>query len=161
MPISVYRILPSGGSTDPSDYITLWAFCQVFFSHREKIFRSVRPADSVGLYHIFGGLSSKKQQQQKKFFCQDESAFIVKFFTEKIFRFFDPTGSGRVCQEFFSEAAKKFLSSIFSKKKKKKIVPPLLYHISWALSSVLIKFFWKTFLLLKAFSSWHKGKNML
>ena len=126
MPISVYRILPSGGSTDPSDYITLWAFCQVFFSHREKIFRSVRPADSVGLYHIFGGLSSKKQQQQKKFFCQDESAFIVKFFTEKIFRFFDPTGSGRVCQEFFSEAAKKFLSSIFSKKKKKKNSSPFI-----------------------------------
>ena len=94
-------------------------FVKYFFRIGKNFFDpSVRriPSD----YIIFFRVCQVKSSSSRKIFCQDESAFIVKFFTEKIFRFFDPTGSGRVCQVFFSEAAKNFLSSIFSKKKKKK-----------------------------------------
>ena len=117
---------PSVGWVDGSVglYHTLSLLSSIF-SHRRKFFRSVRPADSVGLYHIFGGLSSKKQQQQKKFFCQDESAFIVKFFTEKIFDFSILPDRGGFVKYFFQKQQKifcqvKVYESVYKKKKKKK-----------------------------------------
>ena len=136
-------------------------FVKYFFRIVKNFFDpSVRriPSD----YTTFLGVCQVKSSSSRKIFLSRWKRFHLWNFSPK--KFFDfsilPDLPGFV-KSFFQKQQKFFCQVFFQKKKKKKIVPPLLYHISWALSSLLRKIFWKTFLLLKAFSSWHKGKNML